>query len=221
MNTFFSGGKNFFIILAVIVLLAIGSGFFILQKNKSSNLLTEKQRQQWAEMNFYWSSSPRQLNDVTLSNLQGQEKKFSEHTSGWRLVNFGYMFCPDICPLNLASLHGLNKLWSEDGQRPPLNIVHVTIDPARDTPELLNDYLEYIDPGFYGLTGSVENIRRLARQLNFTFIIEKPDEYGHYFVTHSDSIALINPQDQYVGIFKGPYSEQDMVEILDQIVTLF
>ena len=218
MNGFFANYRKAFLAIVVVALFTISGGYLIIQQNNS---LTDKQRQQWAEMNFYWSNSPRPLSDVSLSNLRGQNKAFSEHRSGWRLVNFGYMFCPDICPLNLASLDGLSELWSEDSSRPALNILHVTIDPARDTPKLLSQYLEYFNPEFYGLTGSVENIRRLAQQLNFVFIIEKPDEQGHYFVTHSDSIALINPQGQYVGMFKGPYNEQNMVKVLDQIVTLF
>jgi len=97
---------------------------------------------------------------------------------------------------------------------PALNIMHVTFDPVRDTNELLGQYLNYMHPHFYGLTGDLSHIRRLAQELSFVFFHEKPDEEGNYFITHSDSMALINPQGQYVGMFKGPYQKENMIAAL-------
>jgi len=139
-------------------------------------------------------------------------------TEKWQLVNFGYMFCPDICPINLRLMSEVKKEWDAEEKVTDFDITHITFDPERDTPDRLSKYLDYIDTNYIGLTGDLEEIRKVAQQLNTIFIHEKPDEYGNYFITHSDSIALLNPQGQYVGLFKGPYDKDNMVKALEYLI---
>jgi protein SCO1 len=174
----------------------------------------ETSRDNLAALDFYQFEQPRILAAISLRNLAGEEKPLAQHLSGWRIVNTGYLSCPDICPINLSLLNTLVLEWSEQAGVPPINVLHLTFDPKRDTPELLKSYLEFMNPNFYGLTGEVDAIQQVMQQLNMVFIHEKPDKYGNYFITHSDSMALINPQGQYIGLFKGPYVQTKMLQVL-------
>lgn len=213
-----SKSKRFFVFLAiafvVLVVASLGARVYLANKGEKS----EKGTQELVGLQFYQFSQARNLSAVPLVNLNGDEKPFSEHLSGWRLVNTGYMFCPDICPINLSLLNTLKTEWDQQENTQALEILHLTFDPERDTPALLKQYLEYMNPKFYGLTGEIENIRTLTKQLNMVFIHEKPDERGNYFISHSDSMALINPEGQYVGLFKGPYQVATMKRALNIII---
>lgn len=204
--------------VVILVLASIGARLYLANKDHAKT----QNREVLASLNFFLFETPRQLAPVVLTNMQGESKPFAEHLSGWRLVNFGYMFCPDICPINLALLNDVKTTWDAPQNTEPtrvaLQILHITFDPERDKPELLNQYLRYMNPNFYGLTGEVDNIRAITQQLNVVFIYEEPDERGNYFITHSDSMALINPQGEYVGLFKGPYNRENMLQVLEMII---
>lgn len=214
--------NNYFILLfvvsAVLLIVSIVARVYLANKGQ----VTEQKKQELVELGFYLFDQPRNLTPVSLSNLSGEEKSFVDHTAGWRIVNAGYLSCPDICPINLSLLNSVKKQWEDNAQARenhlPITVVHLTFDPERDRPELLQRYLDFINPSFYGLTGDVENIRQLLQHLNMVFIHEEPDEHGNYFITHSDSMALLNPQGQYVGLFKGPYQVDKMMQALQLIV---
>lgn len=190
------------------IVMAIVISVFLLQ-NKPSHQSSVLQ-----ELGFFLFKAPRQLAPVELSRLSGESASLTDVSQHWQLVNFGYMFCPDICPINLRLLRDIKNQWDQQGTQPPLSITHITFDPERDTPDRLKPYLDYLHKDFIGLTGELKGIRQVAQQLNTVFIHEKPDEYGNYFITHSDSIALLNPAGEYVGLFKGPYDQDKIIEAL-------
>lgn len=201
-------------LLTVLVLASVGARIYLAKKE--GHQMANKEA--LAALDFFLFESPRKLSPVTLENMKGEEKIFSEHLSGWRVVNFGYMFCPDICPINLSFLSDVKNTWDKQFDDTPLSVLHITFDPDRDKPELLNKYLTYMHADFYGLTGNIDNIKAITQQLNVVFIFEAPDENGNYFVTHSDSMALINPQGEYVGLFKGPYDKENMLKALKRVI---
>jgi protein SCO1/2 len=175
-------------------------------------------KQQLFELGFFKFDNARALAPVPLEDLNGNKTTLTTHHGQWQLVNFGYMFCPDICPVNLQLMSEVKSIWDTSHQDKAFEITHITFDPARDTPDRLSQYLNYIDPNYIGFTGEVENIRKVAQQLSTVFIYEKPDEYGNYFVTHSDSIAVLNPQGEYVGLFKGPYDKDNILKALELVI---
>ncbi|MGH1486426.1 MAG: SCO family protein [Cellvibrionaceae bacterium] len=182
---------------------------------------TGADKKQLAELGFYRFDSPRNIAPVVLKDLKGEKVTLIGRHEQWQLVNFGYMFCPDICPVNLRFISDIKKAWDAENSQNPFAITHITFDPERDTADRLEKYLDYHNTSYDGLTGDLENIRKVAQQLNTVFIHEKPDEYGNYFITHSDSIALINPKGQYVGMFKGPYDNYNIdsvVEVLSSVI---
>lgn len=211
--------KNIFLIaaigLAFVFIASLGARIYL--ATKDGELATA--REAYVALGFYQFEQPRTLANVNLRNLTGEEKPFVEHLSGWRLVNFGYLSCPDICPINLSLLNHLKTDWDAEENVPNLDVLHVTFDPERDTPDLLQRYLDFMNPNFYGLTGDVSSIKQLGQQLNIVFYLEEPNERGDYFISHSDSMALINPKGQYVGLFKGPYNLEKMTKALKLLLT--
>lgn len=105
------------------------------------------------------SSTERERPDFRLQTTDGEPYEFAERTAGRpTLLFFGYTSCPDICPTTLADVAtALDML--EPAEREEVAVVVVTTDPARDTPEVLADYLRRFDEGFVGLTGTPDEVR--------------------------------------------------------------
>lgn len=201
--------KRLFSLPILVVCLLLGVAFsFLLLKNKQDNT-------DFSELGFYAFDQARSIQAVRLMGLDGQEKNPLDSVSGkWTLVNFGYISCPDICPINLGFLAELKYSWLQENPDRQLEILHITFDPERDTVENLNLYLSYFDESIKGFTGDLQEIRKIATQFNMVFIHEPADEEGNYLVSHSDSIGLMNPKGEYVGLFKGPYRKETAFEVL-------
>lgn len=129
----------------------------------------------------------------TPENLQGK----------WTLIFFGFTYCPDICPTTMALMNRFyrQQLQGENGD--DLQIVMVSVDPGRDTPEKLLEYVRFFNPDFIGVTGEFLDLHRFATQLNIPFS-KAPGGGDNYLVEHSGNVAIINPKGHYVGFFRAP-----------------
>ncbi len=111
-------------------------------------------------------------------------------------IFFGYTHCPDVCPATLFEMsEALRKLGSDADK---MRMVFVTVDPARDTPELLKDYLSAFDPRIVGLTGTAETIDQAAKAFH-TFYRKVPGKGGDYSMDHSASVILMDAEGSFVG----------------------
>lgn len=111
----------------------------------------------------------RPVPSLSLTDQDGEAVKVDELDGQWTLLFFGYTFCPDICPTTLAELRQLNGMLP-DAVRDQLRIILVSVDPNRDTPEKLKQYLGYFNAGFQGLTGPLDGIQTLANGVGIPFI---------------------------------------------------
>ncbi|HET8898487.1 MAG TPA: SCO family protein [Rhodanobacteraceae bacterium] len=106
------------------------------------------------------------------------------------LMYFGYTHCPDICPLSMTHLHqALVKLGPAAEQ---VRIVFISLDPARDTPALLQAYARAFDPRAIGLTGPLKTVQKLAKRYRIGFSLGKPDQHGNYDVSHSSAVFVFD-----------------------------
>lgn len=134
-----------------------------------------------------------------LVDQNGQKVDQSILNGKWTAVFFGYTYCPDICPLTLQSLAQTRKAMGAQGK--DLQIVFVTVDPARDTPDALKSYLDSggFPPGVIGLTGSQAQVDAVEKAYGIT--AERQDgQAGSYTFNHSAWIFLMNPKGEYAGI---------------------
>lgn len=105
------------------------------------------------------------------------------------VVYFGYTHCPDVCPATLASLNKALDLIGNGAE--DVQVVMVTVDPERDTAEHLAEYMTYFDESFIGLTGSIEDISRVATTYGVFFAADEGDVESGYTVAHNASLMVI------------------------------
>lgn len=122
----------------------------------------------------------------------------------WSLLFFGYTHCPDICPLTLAEAKGLYSSLKGTPYQADTQVVFVSVDPKRDTPEVLKRYVGYFNPAFVGVTGPRAQLDRLARPLGIYYAYQgNGDDYA---VDHSAVMVLIGPQAKLRAIFPPPHA---------------
>ena len=123
----------------------------------------------------------------------------------WSFVFFGYTHCPDVCPTTLSVLNSVaQKLGDLDED---IRFVFLSVDPERDTPEQLAQFVSYFNDDFIGVTGTPEGIEQITRQLGVLHIRAQPEEGASgYLVDHSASVFLFDPDGRYHAVFTPPLS---------------
>lgn len=159
----------------------------------------------------------RTLPAVKMLDQDGQPVVVDELKGKWSLLFFGYTFCPDICPTTLAQLRQIkSELPKEVVDQ--LQIVLVSVDPNRDTPQQLKQYLGYFDKDFNGLTASsVEDLQKLANAVSIPFIPADTSK-ANYTVDHSGNLAVIGPDGNQRGFIRAPLNNQKLVAQLPAMV---
>ena len=123
----------------------------------------------------------------------------------WSFIFFGYTHCPDVCPTTLSVLNSVaQKLGDLDED---IRFVFLSVDPERDTPEQLAQFVSYFNGDFIGVTGTPEGIEQITRQLGVLHIRAQPEEGASgYLVDHSASVFLFDPDGRYHAVFSPPLS---------------
>jgi protein SCO1/2 len=153
------------------------------------------------------------LPQFELLDHRGRAVDESVFRGQWDLVFFGFTHCPDICPTTLQVLSAARTALAKKGQEPLPRIVLISVDPERDTPEILGPYVEYFGPETLGITGSLEAIGKLASSLGI-FFEKRPSDGENYLVDHSAAVLLIDPDGRFGALFSGPHQVADYVRDL-------
>ena len=140
--------------------------------------------------------------DFELTNQRGERMRLSDLKGRALVMFFGYTFCPDVCPATLARMREVRAaLPPEDAAR--FTGVLVSVDPARDTPQRLGQYVEFFDPAFVGLTGSEDALEDIARRYGAQFMIPEGQPEDGYLVNHSTVAYLIDPLGYVRALYYG------------------
>ena len=137
----------------------------------------------------------------------------------WSLMFFGYTNCPDFCPATLMTLAAMEKkLQAERAIRP--QVVFISVDAQRDTPQQLAKYVPYFDPTFIGVTASEQpTLEALARKLGVAVALV-PSPGGGYTVDHSGAIFVVDPAGKIAAILTGPFTADTLQADFDRIVAV-
>ena len=134
--------------------------------------------------------------DFTLTDHRGQPFAPSQWLGRPTMVFFGFTFCPDVCPTTLSDISGWLEELGPDAER--LNIALISVDPERDTPAALADYLSNFDPRILGLTGPLPEVERAAAGFRAKF--EKLPRDGDYTMNHTAGVFLFNADGRFTTI---------------------
>ena len=140
--------------------------------------------------------------DFTLTGNKGQKVSWSDFDGKYRIVYFGFTYCPDICPTDLGRMSkGLEQF---EKQHPALGAkiqpIFISVDPGRDTPQVLDEFVGNFHHRLIGLTGSEAEITAILPLFGATASKDEPNEEGGYNVTHTTFTYLFDPQGKPLGI---------------------
>lgn len=145
----------------------------------------------------------------TLVNAQGQTVTDQDVITKPSLVYFGYTFCPDVCPLDTARNAEAVDILEEMGL--DVTPVFISIDPNRDTPEVVGDFAANLHERMIGLTGSEEQVQA-ASQAYRTYYKRQPGDEDYYLVDHSTFTYLVLPQEGFVEFFRRELTPEVVAE---------
>jgi len=177
---------------------------------------------------------PTALQDIRLTDSAGNLFTEEDFKGKWSLVFFGFISCPDVCPLTMAEL---DRFYSNPGDIDSSelpNIVFVTVDPGRDGPEEVGAFVRQYHDDFIGLTGTEAQIARAAEQFYVAYQVSNGDHSGHgeshnampaemnpddYRVDHNTHVSLVNPQGELAAVIRPPIRGEVMRRLYPQLVT--
>jgi protein SCO1/2 len=164
---------------------------------------------------FIWMSSGGTASLVggpfTLQDGSGKQVTDRDFRGKYMLVYFGYTFCPDVCPTTLAVMAAaLDKMGPDQDRIVP---VFITIDPARDKPDVLKKYLAAFGPRFVGLTGTDQEIAAVEKEFR-VYAKKQPVTGGTYAMDHSSVIYLMGPDGNLVSFFDEVTQPEELAKAL-------
>ena len=159
-------------------------------------------------MGVFVMPEPRAIDDFELVDHTGAPFTAADFEGSWSFVFFGYASCPDICPITMSILGQAERLLGDEATA--FKVVLVTVDPARDSPEVLADYVASFSPRFQGVTGIESDIAAFARQMSVGFRKEESDSQLEYLVGHSPYIIIVDPNGEYFGYAKPPFDAKKL-----------
>lgn len=152
------------------------------------------------------SQTPAPSVDLTTST--GEQASLSDFEDQVLVLYFGYTFCPDVCPTTLS---GLKKAVDQLGSAADdVQVIMVSVDPERDSPEVLGEYLSYFDPRFLGMTGSHEEIASVATVYGVFYQAEEGSVDTGYLVSHTARLMVVD-RDGYLKLVMPADATPDQI----------
>jgi protein SCO1/2 len=149
-----------------------------------------------------------------LTDQTGKTVSDADFRGRYMLIYFGYSFCPDVCPTTLAVMaQALDKIGPERARR--VIPIFITIDPERDTPKVLADYMKAFGPSFVGLTGSEAAIKDAEKKYR-VYAVKKPLDKGGYGMDHSSVLYLMGPDGKLISFYDEAVPPDELAKELRQ-----
>jgi protein SCO1 len=154
--------------------------------------------------------------DFQLIDHAGKPRTLADFRGQVVAVFFGYTNCPDVCPTALAQLSEAMKLLGSDASR--VQVLFITVDPRRDTPQVLSQYVPAFHPSFLGLHSDAQTIERTTKHFKVFFNAHAANEHGAYMVDHSGSVFVFDPQGRLRLLMKGELPPRSMANDMRRLL---
>src|SRR6266568_9250730 len=206
------GGWRALVLLAVALI--GGAGAFLQFREKP---FEEARREDAARlMNDLMSGKAQVGGPFTLEDQYGKRRSLADFRGKPVLLYFGYTFCPDVCPTDLAAM--AQAIRTLDAAGKVLQPIFITLDPERDTREILRNYAVAFHPRFVALRGSEEEIRRVAAAYKVYFEKVRPPGSSVYLIDHMAFVFLLDRDGKYVAFFPPGTSAERMATMVREVL---
>ncbi|MCB8920781.1 MAG: SCO family protein [Ardenticatenaceae bacterium] len=158
---------------------------------------------------------PQQATDFTLQSVAGPVS-LSDFSGKVVLLYFGYTFCPDVCPSTMTDLAQVMQELGKDADE--IQVIMVTVDPERDTPLQLADYVAHFDPSFIGLSGTEEQIAAAASDYGIFYERHEGTPATGYLIDHTARVFVIDKKGEYWLSFPFGMARDEMVSDLRNVL---
>jgi protein SCO1/2 len=173
------------------------------------------------EIRGYVLATPRALPGVELVDEHGAPFRSADFAGHWSFLYFGYTYCPDVCPLTLVELAALRQQLAAASLEAPSEFFLVSVDPKRDTPARLREYVAYFDPELRGLTGPADELAALAQATETLYEVPDEGEGDNYLVSHSSNVVLLDPTGRVHAVFTPPHDPTTLATDFVKVVTRY
>lgn len=153
--------------------------------------------------------------DFTLTAANDEAVSLHDFEGKTVLLYFGYTFCPDVCPTTLADLGRVQRAVDDEGEQ--MQVIMITVDPARDTPEKLAEYVDHFHPAFIGLSGTEAEIAAVAQEYGVFYEAHEGSEASGYLVDHTARVFVVEPDGTYQLSFGFGMPADDMAADLQRL----
>lgn len=154
-----------------------------------------------------------------LTTHSGKTVTDKDFLGKYMMVYFGYSYCPDVCPLELQKLTtALLDLEKEGFDTSPVQPLFISIDPARDTPEALQDYVPLFHPSLIGLTGSEDAVKAAANEYKVYYARRESDDVNEYLMDHLSVIFFMDQSGNYKQLFTAKHKPADIANALKPLL---
>jgi len=154
--------------------------------------------------------------DFELTDQNGEPWSTQSARGQVVLLSFGYTFCPDICPTTLATINAALKQLGDDAAQ--VQPVFVSLDPERDTPERLHEYVNWFNPRLIGLTGSAETLRQVADRYRVRYARVQTEGADYYTLDHSASLYLLDRNGELARMLPHGLPVDALVDAIVQLL---
>jgi protein SCO1/2 len=198
--------------LGVLLLIAIAAVLGVLAANRLLGPSRAGSAQWPATQVVTLLPTPRSLPEFSLRQSDGTQLTQGELRGHWTLVFLGFTYCPDVCPTTLAQLAQAQKQWSTlaDTLRP--RVLFVSVDPERDTPMKVGEYVHAFHPDTLAATADIPALEDFARAMSLVFAKVPGDHFKEnpqdYSMDHSAQIIVLDPQGRMAGLIQPPFNPQ-------------
>ena len=166
-----------------------------------------------SKADYYGIVYEREAPEFTLADQDGDQVSLSDFKDKVVLIFFGYTHCPDICPMTMSVMNNVVDQLGDQADR--VQVVFVTVDPERDTQQKLKSYIPYYNESFIGLTGTPEEIDKVADDYNVYYSKEEVESPSEYLMGHNSSVLLITPDGEI--FLRYPQNRMDPASIAGDI----
>ena len=212
--------KSLAILLMVAVVIAVAAAAFVGARPGKEPIIKPP-----AEIEDYLFWEAKELADFKLTGVDNKTLGLNDLKGKWSFIFFGYIHCPDVCPLTMGVLGQAFKAIEKDpAAYQEIQGVFISVDPKRDTPELIKEYASYFSNKFTGVTGDNAQLEAFSRQMSALYTIHPKDPKASgddYQVTHNSTVFLVDPQGRLYGRFPPPQLPQEIAEVFVKIRTFY